>query len=206
MKLDVPEVRRGGRASGYSGLFEPSTVILIISMIAALYFLISYSKSNASLLKENERLRNITAQQAKAEPGDAVPPFVFTDLEGRRVSVSYGDSRRHLLFIFTLDCPACVEQLPVWDKIATEIDAGNCVVHAVSLDPAEVVKARLGGEYQRLPVVLAPDKNFMRTYRVNAFPQVMLISGQGIVEWAHVGAMTDDKLRELRSRIGGGKI
>jgi peroxiredoxin len=162
----------------------------------------SFSRKNVALEKENERL----AEYAAAEPGDAVPPIESIDLEGQRANVSYGGSQKHLLFIFTSHCSICAEQLPVWSRIADEISADGCQVHLVSIDDADETKAHLGGRYQNLPVVVAPSPmNLVRTYRVSGFPQVMLISGQGVVEWVQTGRLPDEKIQELISKVKGRK-
>lgn len=190
------------RSSAYSKLLDPATLVLVVAVGAALYFLVSYSRANVALSKENERL----SAYAKAEPGDAVPPFQSVDLQGRRYEVSYNTPRKHLLFIFTAGCGACLEQLPVWSRVAAEVNADEYSVHVVSLDKADDTAPHFDGKYQNLPVVLAPSPvSFMRTYRVNGFPQVMVVSGQGIVEWVHVGKLSDDKLQELTSKVGRAK-
>lgn len=188
----------GGRSTGYARLLDPATAVLIIAIVAAIFFLVSFSKKNVALEKEVERL----AGYATAQPGDAVPPIESIDLDGRPAAVSYADERRRLLFIYTSYCNVCAEQLPVWSRIADETRGDGLQLHLISVDDADETRSHLGGKYQNLNVVMAPSpSSFARTYRVNGFPQVMLVSGRGVVEWVHSGRLTDEAINELISKV-----
>jgi thiol-disulfide isomerase/thioredoxin len=130
-----------------------------------------------------------------------VPPFESTDIDGKSAYVNYKSPQKHLLLIFTSHCGACVEELPTWDHLAAQVSHKDLEIRAISVDSLDETKAGIAGRFQNLNVILAPDKNFMRTYRVYGFPQVMLVSDQGVVEWVHVGKLSEEQLNELRTKL-----
>ena len=188
-------------AKKYARLLDPTNLILTFTILAALFFLVTYARLNVSLREENAQLRESAAKMSQAEAGDAVPSFETTDLEGRPAGVSYRTPQRHLLFIFTLHCGACADELPAWDRLAAEFGGKGLDVRAVSLDAPDEAKAGMDGRVKSLSTIMAPDKNFVRTYRVYGFPQVMLISEQGVVEWVHVGKLSEENLKELTEKL-----
>lgn len=147
---------------------------------------------NGSLRRENKELRENAAKLLKAEAGDAVPPFESTDIDGRPAGLSYKSPQKHLLFIFTSHCGACVEELPTWDRLAAQVSRKDLEVRAISVDSIDETRASVAGKFQNLNTMLAPDKNIVRTYRVFGFPQVMIVSARGVVEWVHVGKLSGE--------------
>jgi hypothetical protein len=105
------------------------------------------------------------------------------------------------LFIFPTHCPACLDQLPKWDTISQQAASPSSVVLAISVDSREETLANLSGNFTHLNTIIAPDDNFVRTYRVNAFPQVMIVSSQGVVEWVHIGKLDDGQVNEMLSKL-----
>ena len=184
---------------------SPTNVILIVAAIGALVFLVLYSRQNASLKETNDELRERVGAYStylSAQAGDAVPPIETVDLKGKPAKVNYFDSgKKHLLFVFTTHCSACLDQLPKWDSISQQAASPSAVILAISVDSREDTLANLNGDLTHLNTIIAPDKNFLRTYRVNSFPQVMIISSQGVVEWVHIGKLDDGQVAEMLSKL-----
>jgi len=184
---------------------SPTNLILTVAAIGALVFLVLYYRQNASLAQTNEDLRERVAAYSTyltAQVGDAVPPIESVDLKGNPAKVNYvGSGKKHLLFIFTTHCPACLDQLPKWDSISQQAASPSSVVLGISVDSREETLANLSGNFTHLNTIIAPDNNFTRTYRVNAFPQVMIISSQGVVEWVHIGKLDDGQVNEMLAKL-----
>lgn len=188
-----------------SSFLSPANIILTLAAVAALVFLVLYSRQNASLNETNEDLRERIAAYStylSAQVGDAVPPLETVDLKGNPAKVNYVESgKKHLLFIFTTYCPACLDQLPKWDTISQQAASTSSVILAISVDSREDTLANLKGNLTHLNTIVAPDKNFIRTYRVNSYPQVMIVSSQGVVEWVHIGKLSDGEVNEMLSKL-----
>jgi len=187
----------------WSKIFDPINIILVIAVVLALGYVVTVARSNRSLLKANQRLTEKNALYATARVGDAVPPFATTDLNGQAVEVGRNRSTRELLFVFSTFCSACETQLPIWEKMAAEMQSKDVIVRGVTLDSIDETQAYFGGNHLNLPIVIAPKEMFSRTYRVSSIPQIMLLDEDRVVRWVHTGSMTPDKIQELASRIEG---
>lgn len=194
------------KVGGYSRLFDPANIILTIAVTIAIAFLVSFSRANYSLSKENEQLRKTVARTVSPEVGDAVPPFETTDLEGKQVNVNHSKSQKQILFILSTDCSVCAEQLPSWNRIAAQLNSANYIVRGVSLNSADETKKYFEGKDHTFQIVLAPVRSFVRTYRVSKIPQTVIISEEGIVEWSHTGLLPHNKLEELALKLGVNKL
>ncbi len=188
----------------WSKIFDPVNIILVIAVVLALGYVVTVAKNNRSLLKVNQRLTERNVQYATARVGDAVPPFTTTDLNGQAVEVGRNHSVKELLFVFSTFCSACKTQLPIWEKMAAEMQSKDVIVRGVTLDSMEETQAYFGGKHPNLPIVIAPKEMFSRTYRVSSIPQIMLLDEDRVVRWTHTGSMTPDKIQELASRIEAG--
>src|ERR1044072_1872590 len=200
---EVPKDHAPRRSS--AAFLSPTNIILMAAAIGALVFLVLYYRQNASLAQTNDDLRErVKAYSAylTAQVGDAVPPIESVDLKGNPAKVSYADSgKKHLLFIFTTHCPACLDQMPKWDTISQQAASSSSVILGISVDSREETVANLNGNLTHLNTIVAPDQSFVRTYRVNAFPQVMIVSRQGVVEWVHIGKLDDGQVNEMLSKL-----
>jgi len=75
------------------------------------------------------------------------------------------------------------------------------VVRGLSIDSVEDSKANIADKDISFDMLVMPDLPTRRAYRVVSIPQVMIISEHGTVEWVHYGAMTQDKVAEVQSKL-----
>lgn len=203
MKEEQPSLSATAQLRSLSRLLDPAYIILAGCVVIALSFLVSVNRKNSSLLREVERLSKEVKDYA-ARAGDPVQPFNTVDLEGKSVAVELPAKRKQLFFIFSSYCSACATQHPVWNNLAGQLKGSEVVVRGVSLDSLADTRTYFKNKSPGFPVVIAPDESFSRIYRVDRIPQVMLISEQGVVEWAHTGALSEGELNELVSKLGPG--
>lgn len=181
-----------------------SNNVLIISVVAAVFFIFLGLKQNSRLERENAAIKQQKSADSlmgdiRAQPGDLLPPFEAFDLEGRRIAVSYDGTSRHLLYFFSSQCETCLSQLSIWNQIAKRAKAQRDIVLGVSSDSPEVTRSRIGS--QGFDVVAIEDMAVFRAYRVEMIPMVVLTSPLGRVEWLHYGPITQGKTKELLSRM-----
>jgi len=186
--------------SRYSALFDPANIILTVALILSLGVLVTYSRANGSLARENARLKESVTKLSTLEIGDVVPAFDGLDLNGKPTSVSYSGSQKHLLLIFSINCAACATQIPLWAGIASQAKGKNCVVQGVSLDSVDDTRAYFADKDRAFDIIV-PKRSIMRMYRTAAVPQVLLISAQGTVDWVKTGLLTEAQIQDLLSKI-----
>ena len=180
--------------------FDLSHGILCAAILIALSFLVVLSNDDIQLRKDKVRLRSQLAASLggisgppQAQIGDIVPSFEGASFSGKPTRVSY-DKSRYLLFIMSLECDACLNEIPTWNAIAEGISRRNYSVIGVVAGARSVTVPP--ASFELVPV---PDMSVQRAYRIVAVPAVMVVSQGGTVEWIHYGALTEDLHRDLLS-------
>jgi peroxiredoxin len=137
--------------------------------------------------------------------GDIAPAFKAINLQGSRIEVIYDGSRKFLFFIFSPSCGTCEREIPLWNALVPMADSKKIAVRGISIDSIEDSSRNVAGKDISFDVLIMSDMPTRRAYRVVSIPQVMMVSEHGTVEWVHYGAMTQDKVIDLHSRLTGGK-
>ena len=184
-----------------SALLDPANIILLLAVIIAIFFLVSVRRENSDLRSRIAVLSGTLAGTPEAQPGDIVSPFYAVNLESQSVTINFDRVSKRLLYIFSPDCSECVSQFPTWNRLAEIAKSRNLLVHAISINGLEESRARLKHIERNFEVVVMPNQPVMRSYRVVAIPEVLVVSPKGIIEWVHYGALTEEKTKELISII-----
>lgn len=116
----------------------------------------------------------------------------------RRPSILYDGSSKYLLYLFSVRCGVCENELPKWNEIASRGKLKNYRIFGLSIDP-EDAKGELSKLDRNFDLLLLQSKSVQRAYRVVAIPLVMIVSGKGTVEWVHYGPLSEGSLREISS-------
>lgn len=184
--------------------FDPAYVILLVAVALAITYAVMISRENSALrMREREYSGTLCGPQT-AQSGDIVPAFKTSDLQGRQAEVIYDGTRKFLFFIFSPICGTCQHEIPLWNALVETATSKKITVHGISIDSFEDSGKDVAGKDISFDILIMPDMPTRRAYRVVSIPQVMIISEHGTVEWVHYGAMTQDKVAELQSRLSGG--
>lgn len=177
--------------------------ILVVAVLIALVFIVLLSRENLKQRKVQAQLKSRLASATgtisgspEAQKGDIVPGFEGVSLNGKRASVVYDGRSKYVLFIFSMGCGVCFDEIPTWNSIVKRIKNEKYTVlgmiegsNSVTVPPVD------------FDVVPIPDMSVQRAYRVVAVPQVMVVSENGRVEWVHYGTLIDSTTTELLSVI-----
>lgn len=141
--------------------------------------------------------------------GSKAPPFELPDPEGSPVVFLAGKGGEPALLVFwSLFCPPCREEMPLFADLAVRYPRPALRVIAMNLDGDSL--ARAVAQYARLqglPFPVAMDEKrgerFVAAgaYGVTATPSLVLIRSDGAVVWSHEGRV--DPL-ELESAVTEG--
>lgn len=183
--------------------------ILAAAVIIALVSILLGLIQNRKLRLEKKQLQlqlQMSATVAPCDstrPGDIVPPIEAYTPAGQRVSIVYTGSSRHLLFIFSTQCSACVGQFPNWNEISKRARSKNVVVVGLATDRENVPIHAGGLNFELLSI---RDDAILRAYRINVVPSVMLVSEHGRTQWVRSGSLSEDSIRELFSILDGDTV
>jgi thiol-disulfide isomerase/thioredoxin len=185
--------------------FDAAFIVLLIATGVALAFVLKLSKQNADLKSGLAQTKGTLAGPQSAQAGDIVPGFRTVDLAGRPIDFVYNGSRKSLIYIFSSGCGVCVSELPSWNRIASEAILQNYDVRGLSLDSLEESRTHLVDKTLVFDVSTMPSMPLQRAYRVVSIPEVLLVSGDGTVDWVHYGAMTRQTTEEMLAMIRSGR-
>ena len=124
-----------------------------------------------------------------------MPAFEGMSLTGNSRKVACDGRSKYVLFIMSLHCDACLEEISTWNSIAPRIRNQDYIVLGMITD-----SKRLTIPPVDFDLVAIPNMSVQRAYRVVAVPLVMVVR-DGKIEWVHYGALTSDQRSELLSVI-----
>jgi peroxiredoxin len=146
------------------------------------------------------------APEVRPENGFLAPDFTLPSPDGQMVRLSdLRGNKAVLLNFWATWCAPCRLEMPTMDKAYQEYKSRGLEVLAVSLDtgPNSVVKHFMQELKLDFPVLLDPDMEVLRLYRMVGIPASVLIDKQGIVRHREVGYRnwTDPESRRLIEAI-----
>ncbi|MGH7382042.1 MAG: redoxin domain-containing protein [Candidatus Methylomirabilales bacterium] len=145
------------------------------------------------------------APEIRPEVGYLAPDFSLPSLGGQTVRLSDLRGKAVLLNFWATWCAPCRLEMPTMDKAYQEYKSRGLEVLAVSLDAGSksAVKNFMNELKLSFPVILDPDMEVLRLYRMVGIPASFLIDKQGIVRHREVGYRdwTDPESRRLLEAI-----
>ena len=135
--------------------------------------------------------------------GQAAADFKLKSNTGKEFSLPDLKGKFVLLDFWATWCAPCRHDLPSVEKLHQEFHRKGLVVLGVNGgEDSETVNEFLLSSKLSYPILLTPDSGVMQSYRVSAFPTVVLIDADGKIVFYHVGAGGDKALRESLAKLG----
>jgi AhpC/TSA family protein len=139
------------------------------------------------------------AEGAGPEPpalarGDTVMPFDAAGLDAVMKRVDYPKGSATVLLFFLSGCPTCHKMIPEWNR-AYERRSPRLNVIGVLMDrepPGFFQATRIA-----FPVVRAPGREFLMTWKVQRAPMTVRVGPGGKVEDAQIGIIDPIRLGEI---------
>ncbi|MCC7461247.1 MAG: TlpA family protein disulfide reductase [Gammaproteobacteria bacterium] len=142
---------------------------------------------------------------AALKPGDALPQFARTDLEGRPVRTTELRGKLVLLNFWATWCAPCREEIPVFSRWQKTYGGHGLRVIGISMDDdAASVREFLQQVPASYPIVLGDAKFAAQLGGVLGLPLSYLIDAQGRVIARHQGAVDLPELEAtIQERLAG---
>ncbi len=172
-------------------------VVLILSALFAMLFFclaIYYPKLQ-------EGYGNSPAQSAAGEQERiSATNFTVYDAEGVSVKLSDFAGKPTVVNFWATWCGYCVQELPAFDKLFQEY---RNKINFVMLDLPDGMRETQNGalEYAEkqgfsFPIYFDTDGSAANAYSVTGIPMTLLVDQQGNLYQIHIGAMSEQTLRE----------
>lgn len=144
-----------------------------------------------------------TRATSPVKPGDTVPAFSLTGLDGRTRDVPARPALGHaLLAFFKVSCPTCRLTFPFLARYHHRFAAPEAAFLGVSQDEAEAAAAFALEHGTEFPVLVdAPDLAMSRAYAIRIVPTLVLLRPDGEVAFVAEGFVRSE-LEELAALLG----
>ena len=126
--------------------------------------------------------------------GDMVKPFDAPSLQGGSTHIEYGPGSVTVLLFFLSSCPTCHKMIPEWNALYGR-RAKHVRIIGVLMDQEPP------GFFQAMPVafpvVRAPGRDWLHSYKVHQTPTMMRIGPGGKVQDVTVGLVDRMRVGEM---------
>jgi cytochrome c biogenesis protein CcmG/thiol:disulfide interchange protein DsbE len=130
------------------------------------------------------------------------PDFTLALLDGG--SLRYGEIKGKPILVnfFASWCLPCREEMPAIEKIAQEYRAKGVVFLGVAVDDTEAKMREFVARYQvTFPVALDNGAATQKSFGVYGIPTTYFIDKQGVINYFHAGAVTEELLRHELDKL-----
>ena len=136
--------------------------------------------------------------------GNPAPAFSTRDLEGHAVALgTFRGQKVVVLDFWATWCVPCRMGMPSLQALHDEFTTQNIEILAVNQGegPAQV-RSFMGKKGYTVRALLDQDETIGETFGVRAIPTMVVIDKRGLVQWIHVGSLTEpDAVKPVLKRL-----
>ena len=144
----------------------------------------------------------------KASLSAAAPPapdFRLASLAGDTIQLGDFDGRVVVLELWATWCAPCRLQAEILHELYEEVDRDQVEFLAISLgEAAETVESFVEKEPFAYPVLLDPQETLGAALEIYALPTVVVVDGEGRIQFVQPGIADAGTLRRVLSDLGVG--
>ena len=140
----------------------------------------------------------------RARVGEAIGDFELSDLDGNPVRLSDFQGKTILINAWATWCPPCRTEMPALHDFYNTHKENDFVILAVNAGESAALAAEFV-DYLGLsfPVVVDPNSETLIDMGISAYPTSILVDGNGIVQYIHVGLFTESQLEKTITPLIG---
>ena len=175
-----------------------SYIFLIISSLAGLMLVAIV----AALLLMQQEAGEETPSMSQSMVKEPTPDFTLGLLGGGRLGYGEIKGRPVLINFFASWCLPCREEMPAIEKLAREYRPKGVVFLGVAVDDTEAKMRDFVSRYEvTFPVGLDAGAAIQKSFGVYGIPTTYFIGKQGIINYFHTGAVTEELLRHELDKL-----
>ena len=131
----------------------------------------------------------LAAAASGAQPyrllGQGAPDFTLKATSGTNFRLAEYRGQVVLLAFWGSNCGQCGEQLAAVNRLVNTYQSAGLAALAVNVDDDVAAAARFAGAHPvGYPLLLDPEKQVARAYRVDNLPMLLLVDRAGTIRWA----------------------
>lgn len=149
--------------------------------------------------REAERLPDTAAESAPLghAPGERLPDFTLTDLNGEVFSLSACRGKTVVINLWATWCAPCVKELPHFERLQRERDDVAVLALHSDLVTEDVAAYTARTEFDLRFAVDETGDIIRMLGGSTTLPQTVVVDQNGVVTYNRVGSLSYEALREL---------
>jgi hypothetical protein len=176
------------------------TNVLLVGCVALAVCVIALAWQNLSLKKRLSAPMHGEERETLAQ-GEVVAPFDVVTTAGEKVRVAFDEGQeRTILLVFSSTCPACKQNMPLWNEILGGEHSASVRVLGVQTDLAPGGTPHVGGP--PCPIYALGEHGAPPFDRLPYVPATVVLDHEGRVETAWFGVLDETQQSELRRDVG----
>ena len=182
-------------------------VMRVPKLIVATFVAVNLLLLTACLftLKQNLRLRgDVSNLAAMLTPsiGTIVPPLLGADWTGAPQAILYGqDPRPTLIYTFTRGCTYCQDTWQALRRFQALAPRQLRIIYVDTNQDLFTSKYLDTNGIGQSPLLIRLSSTVAVAYDSRAVPQLLLVDGNGRVQWSHIGELSANEISKPLSLI-----
>ena len=134
--------------------------------------------------------------------GQAAPDWTLPDLDGAQVSLSDYRGQAVMMTFWATWCGYCRMGIPhMVDLYAERAEEGFVILALDMREDRQTVRAYADVMDMRFPILLDAHGEVAGRYYVRGIPTSVFVDREGIVQWVHIGVLSEEQLREYAAGL-----
>jgi cytochrome c biogenesis protein CcmG/thiol:disulfide interchange protein DsbE len=156
----------------------------------------------AALLLMQQEAGEEVPSKSRSMVKESAPDFTLGLLDGRRIGYGEVKGKPILVNFFASWCLPCREEMPAIEKISREYRSKGVVFLGVAVDDTETKMRDFVSRYEvTFPVGLDDGAAIQKSFGLYGIPTTYFIDKQGIINYFHTGAVTEELLRHELDKL-----
>ncbi|UCF29331.1 MAG: redoxin domain-containing protein [Chloroflexota bacterium] len=175
-----------------AGLFVGAGLALFI------YYVLGLRDANP---EEIEEIPGVNLPES-ASIGSRAPEFELVDLDGQTMKLSEMRGKIVVINFWATWCEPCKVEMPFFEKLHQK-ELENLEILGINFDEPPLQVEQFVEDYDlHFTILLDPGGKVQQVYRVRGYPTTLIVDGDGIIRYHHIGLITEDQLEHYLSDLG----
>jgi peroxiredoxin len=162
------------------------------------YFVLDLGSGNS---RETDEIPGVSIPKSPTVGSQALD-FELTSLNGDTIRLHDLRGKIVIINFWATWCEPCKVEMPLFEKLF-QSEPSNLEILGVNFDePPQQVEKFVANYQLNFPILLDPGGEVQALYRVIGYPTTFVVDEQGIVQFHHIGLMTEDQLNNYIAQLG----
>ena len=137
-----------------------------------------------------------------AAVGSIAPDFELANLENESLRLSKMRGKIVILNFWATWCEPCKVEMPFFEDFY-QGSQSDLEILAINFDEPALQVEQFVDEFQMsFPVLLDPGGLIQELYRVRGYPTTFVVDEEGVIQFHHIGLVTDSQLEHYLTELG----